>query len=110
MIRVRIERERGGRITGFTVRGHAGYADRGQDIVCAGVTAVVFTALEGLKAVAGVPHTVRQDGRRGYVECRLGEGASEEQAARAQTILETMVLGLRDIEKDYAGHVRVEGG
>ena len=31
----------GRRITGFTVRGHSGYAPEGEDIVCAAVTSAV---------------------------------------------------------------------
>jgi len=33
-----------GRITGFSVSGHSGYAEAGQDIVCAAVSAVVGMA------------------------------------------------------------------
>lgn len=110
MIRIRVRRDGAGRVTGFTVRGHAGYAEAGRDIVCAGVTAVVFTALLGLRSVARIPHTVRQEDREGYIDCRLEVGTPDAERT-AQAILETMVLGLRDIEKDYGDYVRVtEGG
>ena len=31
---------------GMTIEGHAGYADAGQDIVCAGVSAIVQTLIQ----------------------------------------------------------------
>lgn len=34
------------------VKGHAGYAPHGQDIVCAGVSAILQTAVLGLEALA----------------------------------------------------------
>ena len=41
------------RLDGITVDGHAGYAEAGKDIVCAGVTALVenlIDSIEGLTA------------------------------------------------------------
>ncbi|MFO7173955.1 MAG: ribosomal-processing cysteine protease Prp [Bacillota bacterium] len=110
MIRVRIRRNGAGQITEFEVYGHAGAGPYGQDIVCAGVSAVVFTALLGLRQVAGIPHQVVEREEEGYLRCRL-EGGSPPAWERAQVILETMLAGLRDIEKDYGKHIRVtEGG
>lgn len=109
MIEVQVRRMQDGAIAELRVKGHAGYADHGQDIVCAGVTALVVTALIGLKRVAGHPH----DGKAtaGSMYCRLKPGGSADSAARAQVILETTVLGLSDLAKDYKDFVHVtEGG
>lgn len=108
MTQVRIRRTADGSISGFTIKGHAGFDDVGRDIVCAGVTAVAETAILGLQQVAQHPCRVRR--RSGFLECLL-EGGSETARERARSILETMVVGLKDIEKDYPGFVRVtEGG
>ena len=34
---------------GMTIEGHAGYADAGQDIVCAGVSAIVQTLIQSVE-------------------------------------------------------------
>jgi uncharacterized protein YsxB (DUF464 family) len=34
------------------MKGHAGYAEYGQDIVCASVSAIIQTALLGLQAIS----------------------------------------------------------
>ena len=54
MIRIRFCR-RGGEIVGFRVKGHAGFAESGQDIVCASVTSAVQMAANGLTECAGLP-------------------------------------------------------
>lgn len=108
MIRVRVQRNADGAIAGFRVEGHSGYGEHGRDIVCAGVTALVDTAVLALRRVAGLPHDARQGDGFTAVRLRTGTPAAWE---RAQVILETMLLGLQDIEKDYPAFIRVtEGG
>lgn len=104
MIRVEVYRDPAGLITGYKVSGHSGYAPEGEDIVCAGVTALTETAVLGLRQVASLKPRVEL--AEGLIRCELPAVAGE-QSARAQAILETMVLGLRDIARDYRRHVRV---
>ena len=49
MIRISVVRDRRGDIVGWSVSGHSGFAPRGEDIVCAGVSAIVQTTLLGLQ-------------------------------------------------------------
>ena len=37
-----------GRLVGFEAKGHSGYAEAGEDIVCAAVSAVMQTAVIGI--------------------------------------------------------------
>ena len=51
-----------GNYTGFSVRGHAGYAEAGSDIVCAAVSALTTTCVNAMESVAGVlPHGARME-------------------------------------------------
>lgn len=109
MIKVRVRRRPDGSVLELRTEGHAGFADPGEDIVCAAVTALVVTALLGLQHVAAHPHEGRAESGQAY--CRLLPGGTPESAVKAQAILETTVLGLKDIEKDYKDYIRVtEGG
>lgn len=83
------------RITGFRVTGHAGTAPRGQDIVCAGVSALTQSALLGLERWAE---------RRISVTVESGKltlNLIDEPDSLTQAILETMVLGLTEIVNIY---------
>ncbi|MFC2468776.1 MAG: ribosomal-processing cysteine protease Prp [Negativicutes bacterium] len=48
MIRIDVFRLSDGKISGFRVHGHSGTAARGQDIVCAGISALAQAALLGI--------------------------------------------------------------
>lgn len=109
MIKVQVRRASDGTIARLEVNGHANYADYGEDIVCAGVSALVETALIGLRQVA--QHPYEGEAVSGRMYCKVQTGGTPESAARAQVILETTLLGLRDIAKDYPQFIRVtEGG
>lgn len=108
MIRVRFFRGGDGAIRGFEIKGHAGYGEPGRDIVCSAVSALAQTAVLGLSDVAGVrPQVVSRDG---FFECLLEETMTAGTAYsvdRAQTILETLALGLSDIQKDYGRYISI---
>jgi uncharacterized protein YsxB (DUF464 family) len=78
---------------------------RGGDVVCAAVSAVTQSAVIGLKEVAGIEPGLEIE--KGYLECILPEEIDERQREKADTILETMVLALKDIEEQYGKHVSV---
>ena len=48
-----------GQVTSFLCAGHAAYADEGQDIVCAAVSALTETCVNALERVAHVKPAVR---------------------------------------------------
>ena len=54
MIQAKILR-RNGRTAGFSVSGHAGYADSGKDIVCAAVSSAVQLTANGITVVLHCP-------------------------------------------------------
>lgn len=109
MTEVQVRRAPDGTIAEIRVNGHTGFAEEGEDIVCAAVTALAVTALIGLKRVAR--HPFEGKATTGLMYCKVQPGGTPETAAKAQAILETTVLGLRDIAKDYNQFVRVtEGG
>lgn len=105
MIVVDLVRDRQGRLGGFSVKGHAGFARRGQDIVCAAVSALTETTALGLAEVAGLAVEVRAG--EGFLACRLPAGLTPEDRARAELLLETMVLGLREAARQYPAHLEV---
>lgn len=105
MIRVLIE-YREDDIVAFSVEGHAGYAQKGRDIYCAGVSSVAQTTLLGLlKQLEQAPfYKVEQ----GCLQCRLAENLSSRDRERAQTILTTMAVGLQAMEEAYGEYLKIE--
>ncbi len=86
--------------------GHSGYAASGSDIVCAAVSAVVQTAVLGVERVAGCEAESRKGGA--LLEARFARPVDDAgRWAKAQAILETTLLGLREIEEGRESYVRV---
>ena len=54
MIIVQIFRNDDESIDRFSIKGHANYAKRGEDIVCAGVSAVTVGTVNSIEALTGV--------------------------------------------------------
>ena len=90
------------RITGFSVSGHSGYAEAGQDIVCAAISAVVAMAETTINDVCGAKAKVRVKDEDARITLTLPATCEEEEAVQA--VLAGMMLyfvGLRDDYPDY---------
>ena len=107
MIRAVFYRDRQGAITRFEITGHAGFADRGEDIVCAAVSALGQAAILGLEEVLDLIPEVDLD-EDGRLICRLPRHVPAERREAAQAILETARVGITAIANDYGDYVRVE--
>ena len=84
----------------LTVRGHAGYAPAGQDIVCAAVSTVVAVCEATLDAF-GCTWNESED--------TAGNAVTVEAAGEhAETVLNVAIETLRQIAREYPEHVAVE--
>ena len=105
MVEVAITRSSDGAITACAAHGHAGPAP---DAVCAGVSALIQGAALGLERRLHLEIGVQAgDGRFSF---RLPAGVPAALQSRAQDILETMVLGLAEIEAQAPRRVRLSRG
>jgi|HigsolmetaAR203D_1030402.scaffolds.fasta_scaffold01114_12 uncharacterized protein YsxB (DUF464 family) len=108
MIRVTVVRERqSGRIAGFTLVGHAQYAEPGKDIVCAGVSAVAFGTVNSVEALLGVTLDCTTDEREGRLEAQVPKLADAAREERLQLLLESMVVMLNDIGRSYGKYMKI---
>lgn len=95
MINIGIVRDKDGFIWEFTVKGHAGFSERGSDVVCAAVSAIAQTTLGALEELAGIKtFTIRS----GNVKCHIPLEVSNEEKLKIKIILETMVIGFKQIK------------
>lgn len=85
----------------LSVIGHAGYAQTGQDIVCAGISAVSWALLGFLLNAEGDLEEVSQETENGRVVV-LARGNQ-----RIDTAFEMALIGYLQIEKQYPTNVEV---
>ncbi|MBO0994076.1 ribosomal-processing cysteine protease Prp [Bacillus sp. SD088] len=107
MIQIRISRTADGDISGFTMQGHAQFADKGKDIVCAGVSAVAFGSLNAVIALTPIEPdiTIEEDG---FLKCSLSQPLEGEGNKQVQLLLEGMIVSLQTIEREYPEYVKIK--
>jgi len=98
---------RGGHITHIDCNGHTNYGVTGEDIVCAALSSVVQTALLGLMSVVGIAVKYKKDENAGKLSITVPDGITDEQRKAADYILETMLLGISDLNEGYSDFVEL---
>ena len=73
--------------------------------MCSAVSVLAQTTLIGLGEVVGLDVKYRIED--GYLECKLPEVLSDMDRIKAQAILKTMYMGLRNIQESYSKYVDI---
>ena len=94
-----------GRINGFTISGHSGYAEAGSDIVCAAISAVVTMAEATINDVCGAKAKVRVKDEQARITLTLPTSCDEEESVQA--VLSGMMLTLLSLREDYPDYIEV---
>ncbi len=106
MLTVIFSRDSHNRLSSVFAHGHAGWADEGDDIVCAAVSAILQAARLGLEAHAHVALQVTQ--QKGHLQMEVPPERREDPAVIA--ILATAELSIEQIAAQYPSHVALEIG
>ena len=95
----------GDRITGFSVSGHSGYAEAGQDIVCAAISAIVTMAEATINDICGAKAKVRVKEADARITLTLPSSCDEEETVQA--VLAGMLLTLVNLAEDHPDYIEV---
>lgn len=103
MINVDIKLNDEGQITDVIMDGHADFAEHGQDIVCAGASAVVFGSLNAIIGLTAERPDIDYSDDGGYFHVRSVDTSNEQ----AQLILQSMLVSLQTIEEEYNEYIKL---
>ena len=87
---------------GFTTSGHAGFAKKGEDIVCAAVSSAVQLTVNALTDVLGLDCIVRVEEKDALVSITL-----QEESAEAQHFFQAFLIHLQDLKDRYHGKIDI---
>lgn len=87
-------------------KGHAGYGDFGFDPVCAGVTALMATAMAALTE-AGIDVDLSEPDAEG-ADIDLRAEPKMMQAGMCRTIMDTIAAGIRHVAMEHPDYVRFQ--
>jgi uncharacterized protein len=106
MLLVTVFRDSEGRIVSLEANGHVGFAERGSDVICAGASAVILTAVLGITEILGVTSGLEQED--GYLYFSVPEDVPEDIDEKIRVILETACRGLQVISESYPEGIKLE--
>lgn len=95
MIRVTVVKN-GDTYKSIESKGHADFSAFGKDIVCAAASVLIINTLNGIDQFSDTKMDVTSE-ESGYLKAVFPDGCDE----KAQVLLDSMVLGLTQIEKQY---------
>ena len=86
--------------TGISIRGHANYAERGKDIVCAGISTLVQSLIQSIEELT--TDTIQYSMQPGTVDIEHGDLSEQ-----AQLLVNSFFVGVKLIADEYPGNVRL---
>ncbi|MBP5304618.1 MAG: ribosomal-processing cysteine protease Prp [Lachnospiraceae bacterium] len=104
MIDIEIRKNDSGCYTGFTVKGHAGFANSGSDIVCSAVSMLVINTINSIEKFTTDKFSVKDDEKKGLIEF---EFISKEISPDSKLLLDAMCLGLSSAQESYRQFIRL---
>lgn len=89
--------------SGVKVKGHAGFAEMGEDIVCSGVSALVQTLISSIEELTDdrIEYVIEP----GWVDIKHGN-----LSANAQLLVNSFFIGVQMIADEYPYNVSIDQG
>ena len=97
MTQITIYRKENQDVVRFTCSGHAGFGEYGTDIVCAGISILVINTINSIETFTSVAYTCEADEETGDIDFQF----TDEISSDASLLIESMILGLKEIQNDY---------
>jgi len=106
MVEIIVHKNNLDQIVALQVNGHAGYADHGQDIVCAAVSVLTINTVNSISHLLGIELQPESDA--GILKCQFPVQADVVIHEKMQLLLQSMLLGLQAIEDNYKEFIRYD--
>ena len=91
-----------GNITEIEVMGHAGFDEIGKDLVCAGVSCIMYGTLNALDSLLQTGFKVKLS-EKGYIQIQV-----QETSEILQIILRTTMIQLETMVESYSQYIKIK--
>ena len=82
---------------GFRCTGHAGFAEAGEDVVCAGISVLVINTINAMEQLTSTQFQLKENQEEGIIECTFGSDLDN----GGILLMDSMILGLKHIQESY---------
>lgn len=97
MIEITVSKNAEGIYNGLSMKGHAGYAEYGQDIVCSAVSVLVINTVNSIEQFTKDQVGINQNEETDIFEFQVISSISEE----TKLLLDSLLLGLKSVAEEY---------
>lgn len=108
MIELTIFRNSDGVIHGFRVSGHAGFAKKGKDVVCAAASVLAINTVNSIEGLTEEKVSVVSNEKKGLIECVLPGRKNGIINKDADLLINSMLLGFKALEGQYGDYIRIK--
>ena len=95
------------RITGFDSQGHSGYAEAGEDIVCAAITSAIRLVDATINDVLGLAASVKVKENEALISLRLPGGLAPTAESTCQALLTGLMVYFAELHDEYPENIEV---
>ena len=92
---------------GFDATGHSGFAQEGEDIVCAAITSAVRLVEATINDVMGLCASVKVNESDASIAFRLPGGLGQTAESTCQNLLTGLMVYLAELHDEYPEHIEV---
>ncbi len=101
---VTIRRDKDGNITGVTSEGHSGFAESGQDIVCAAISVLVINTVNSLESFTAADFETAINAEDAVISFDIKNYKDRD----VSILLKSLLLGLESICENYGNeYIRI---
>ena len=100
-------RTEGNRIIGFDSQGHSGYAEAGEDIVCAAITSAIRLVDATINDVLGLAASVKVKENEALISLRLPGGLAPTAESTCQALLTGLMVYFAELHDEYPENIEV---
>ena len=89
---------------GFEVSGHSGYADAGEDIVCAAISALTINCINSIETFTNDEFLLDTDEEAGLIRLIF----SYKPGSKSELLIDSLALGFREIENENKEYITLD--
>lgn len=98
---VKVSIKNNNEINEITISGHSGYETQGKDIVCASVSSIAITTINGILSIDSES-----------LEYKTSDGCIKISIKKHSTVVDNLIQNminlLKELEKDYNKYIKIE--
>ena len=95
-------------VTPIEATGHSGYAEEGQDIVCAAISTLLENLINGLTEVVKIKPNYTIDESVPHLSVSLPKDLNANQMKECQILMKSTCLGVKNVADGYQKFIKIK--